>query len=101
MYIKAIKNDVLICGGTLNELRNKTLITDATKFEKKYTFDEDCIISYHDYQYDYGYWRFIYKHDFLIKNQIFFPDYKRFQDPPFFVKSMAWLFTNPFCCAII
>lgn len=43
---------------------------------------------YKNYQYDYGYVCFIYKKSLIVDNQIFFPLYSRFQDPPFFVKAM-------------
>ena len=45
-------------------------------------------MTYKEYQFDFGYHRFLYNREFLIKNQLFFPPYKRFQDPPFFVKAM-------------
>ena len=46
------------------------------------------MVKYEDYQFDYGYHRFIYNLEFLKENDLYFPDYKRFQDPPFFVKAM-------------
>ena len=57
---------------------------------------EDCgmdftltgLHSYSEFQYDYGYWQYIYERPMLVENDIFFPPYKRFQDPPFFVKAM-------------
>ncbi len=89
MHTNAKKNKVLICGGSLIQLKNGSLITDATKFDKGYTFEKDGIIEYKDYQFDYGYWRFIYNRQFLKENQLYFPDYLRGQDPPFFIKTMA------------
>lgn len=46
------------------------------------------LTEYRDYQYDYGYVCYIYRRELLVENQIFFPLYSRFQDPPFFVKAM-------------
>lgn len=37
---------------------------------------------------DYGYQSYIFNMDMLRKNRIEFPDYRRYQDPPFFVKAM-------------
>ena len=51
-------------------------------------FDKEGIINYRDYQFDYGYHRFVYKRQWLLDNDIYFPPYARFQDPPFFVKAM-------------
>ena len=62
-----------------------------TKYEGTefgFAFEREGIIRYEEYQFDYGYTRFIYKREFLIKNDIWFPDYRRFQDPPFFIKAM-------------
>ena len=47
------------------------------------------IMMYKDYQYDYGYTQFIYNREMLVENNLFFPSYRRYQDPPFFVKAMA------------
>lgn len=66
-------------GSTKEELEKKT--GDITVCAKGLT-------EYKNYQYDYGYVCFIYKRNLLLDNQIFFPTYSRFQDPPFFVKAM-------------
>ncbi len=90
LYDAAEANHVLICGGSLWEDHG-----DGKWFRKhfvgnytNYTFKTDGYVSYRDYQYDYGFYRFIYDREFLIQNQIFFPSYIRFQDPPFFVNAM-------------
>jgi len=88
LYNKAKENNVLICGGSFSELNDKGLVTQFSGVRKKYTFDEDGLVYYKDYQFDYGYHRFIYNLEFLRKNDIYFPTYIRFQDPPFFVKAM-------------
>lgn len=46
------------------------------------------LTEYREYQYDYGYQCFIYSRKLLTDNNILFPLYSRFQDPPFFVKAM-------------
>ena len=35
------------------------------------------------------YQRFIYNTKFIKKNKLYFPNYLRYQDPPFFIKTMA------------
>jgi glycosyltransferase involved in cell wall biosynthesis len=87
MYAAAVKNEVCICGGSLNQLKDNVLITDSSKFEVGYTFEKNELKNYSDYQFDYGYWRFIYKREFILKNDLYFPDYRRFQDPPFMVRA--------------
>ena len=91
MYTAAKENKVLICGGCFSELHNGEI---RTTFDKNsnfwgYTFDKCEKICYKDWQFDYGYHRFLYKRKFLKANQIYFPDLRRFQDPPFFIKAMV------------
>lgn len=88
LYVKAKENNVLICGGSFSELNDKGVVTEFYGVRKKYAFEEDGIIYYKDYQFDYGYHRFIYNLEFLKSNDIYFPLYIRYQDPPFFVNAM-------------
>ena len=89
LYETTVKNNVKICGGSFNWLNNDGTIN--TFFENNYagyTFNRDEKLQYRDYQFDYGYHRFIYDREFLVNNNLFFPGLKRFQDPPFFVDAM-------------
>lgn len=45
---------------------------------------------YSDFQMDCGYTTFIYKRKLIEENRIIFPNYRRFQDPPFMVKAMYY-----------
>lgn len=89
MYEAAVKNNALICGGSLNRLNGDVRETDPSKFDSEYTFTKNGFINFKDYQFDYGYWRFLYKNSFLRENEILFPNYLRQQDPPFFIKAMT------------
>lgn len=89
LYQKAKENQARICGGSFSEYRNGTVKKSFEEKNAKYSFSREGFINYRDYQFDYGYHRFIYDRKLLIDNQIFFPPYKRFQDPPFFVKAMV------------
>lgn len=90
LYNNAKANNVTICGGEFADF------LDGTDFLKQnykeslcgYLFDKDGIVQYEDYQFDYGYHRFLYNKEFLKEHNLFFPAYKRFQDPPFFVKAL-------------
>lgn len=90
LYSAATNNDVQISGGSLivydENLQKEIKRTDFYNF-----FDKNKLVNYTDFQYDYGYQRFIFDRQMLIKNNVFFPEYKRFQDPPFMV--------NAFICA--
>ena len=96
VFIKVKENNVLICGGefaVFTECQKKPFQDEIEWISKGasldgYFFPEEKIINYKDYQFDYGYHRFIYNKNFLIENNLFFPDYKRYQDPPFLVKAM-------------
>lgn len=90
LYNGAKENKVLICGGSFCRYNDKTQekMVDFDGFYEKYTFTENKKMNYREYQYDYGYHRFIYSLQMLRENGIVFPPYRRFQDPPFFVKSM-------------
>ncbi len=46
------------------------------------------IITYEECQMDYDYQSFLFERKMLQDNQILFPDYRRFQDPPFLVKAL-------------
>jgi glycosyltransferase involved in cell wall biosynthesis len=80
IFEKANKYNAIICGGGI-----KRLINNGTYK----TFEFEGFIKYEDYQVDFEYQRFIYKKNFLIKNHLKFPNYIRYQDPPFFNKTMA------------
>ncbi|MBR5231535.1 MAG: glycosyltransferase [Clostridia bacterium] len=89
LYQKAEENGVLICGGTFSHFRDRMLSTEYhPSVARGYVFHQEGLIHYRDYQFDYGYHRFIYNLDFLRKNNLSFPDLRRFQDVPFFVDAM-------------
>lgn len=91
MWEAAKREGVHICGGSFSEdHRDGAYIrTEFKGIYQQYTFERDETIDFRDYQFDYGYHRFIYSSVFLRQNDLYFPDYIRFQDPPFFVRAMA------------
>jgi len=89
LYLVAKQNGALIAGGSWSEDRKGEIKTEFNGIYSKYVFEKDGFIDYEDYQFDYGYHRFIYNRKMIIKNNIYFPSYRRFQDPPFFVKAMV------------
>lgn len=46
------------------------------------------LIRYMDYQDDFHYQCYIFERHMLKENHIVFPDYRRYQDPPFFLRAM-------------
>ncbi len=86
LYYKAIENHVKICiGGSRRARLGKLLPLD--KPGKEY-FTKEQLMSFQDYQCTYGYCRGIYDRKMVLQNEIFFPPYRRFQDPPFFMEAM-------------
>ena len=86
LYNTALSNELNICGGSLFIVDGQSKVVNK-KFPGQY-FNKPGIVFYADYQHDGGFYRFIYKRTFLLDNNLSFPDFKRMQDPVFFVKSM-------------
>ena len=84
LYNNAKQNKAKICGGGIEKVRE---INNQTVIDQ-YFFEKEGFINYEDYQYDFDYQRFIYNKNFLKKNRLYFPKYLRYQDPPFFIKTM-------------
>lgn len=86
MYSACIINGVSLCGsyGSIleREKLRKANFYDVSKMKT------GIILSYKDFQIDCGFTTFIYKKQLLDENDIRFPLYRRFEDPPFFVKAM-------------
>jgi len=90
LYNKAFENDAFICGGSFSEfLVSGELVTNYDpEMLWGYTFKEEGWMEYRDYQFDYGFTRFLYSREMLVKHDIFFPPLRYFEDPPFFVQAM-------------
>ena len=90
LYEAARRDDCDICGGMLSDLLdNKVLPYD--RFRNLEFEENDYIdLSYGSFQDDYYYQGFIYKSKYIKENGFEFPDLRRNQDPPFFVKTMFY-----------
>lgn len=88
LYDKAISYQALICGGSMRQFDDNGSWEHFNGIFSKYTFEKEEMILFSDYQFDFGYQRFLFQRKFLMNNHIFFPAYTRFQDPPFFLKAM-------------
>lgn len=88
MYNSAIKNKISICGGSASMYRNGKMITTFRGSNAAHAFNKEGIIKFSEYQYPWGYWRFLYSREFIQEHNILFPNYRRGQDPPFFVNAM-------------
>lgn len=89
LFEAAKLNHVSICGGNFVEHASGYINTNWTGVNSKYTFTKSGIKYYKDYQFDYGWVRFIYKRNLLIDNSIYIPKVTFFEDPQFFVRIMS------------
>lgn len=84
---KAEENNALICGGSMYfDWRGS--IKKAFLEGVDYCFKREGFIEYRNCQQDYYYQRFIFNREMIVENDLFFPRYRRYQDPPFFVRAM-------------
>ena len=82
------EKNVDICGSQRKRLEN-AIERDEPLFQEIFIeLKERKVYQYREFQLDYDYQSFLFKRDTIISNNIFFPDYHRFQDPPFMVKAM-------------
>ena len=88
LYSKAKENNVNIAGGSMQKFSKEKGIFPVEQMEPEYVFHKEGIVFFKDYQFDYGYSRFIYNRELLFNNKIMFPNYLRRQDPPFFIEIM-------------
>lgn len=82
------KNYVNICGSFLkfideSGVQEYPLFPDIEIKER-----HGRLVCFKEFQEDFHYQCFIFNRLFLLENQIEFPDYLRYQDPPFFLKAM-------------
>ena len=87
LFNAAISNQALICGGGISLEKNGKYFHGNERGANNY-YSEEGFLEYKDIQCDYGYQRYIFSKKLLMDNNIIFPDYLRFQDPPFLVKAM-------------
>lgn len=89
LYLTAINNNILIAGGFRQHLKMDGQIINHPLHRHFFIDDNNYkIFNYTDVQYDYHYHGYIFSKQLLDNNSLTFPDYRRFQDPPFFTKAM-------------
>ena len=95
LYAEAKRTGSEIIGGSLYTVDYRSKITNRNISGQYFTRSQK--LTYTDYQFDGGFYRFIYSKSFLLNNKIKFPYLKRFQDPIFFVRALE---TVPFFVVI-
>lgn len=89
MYAAAEANNADICGGSFCEIRGNERITEFDGATSGNVFKKERWVDFNAYQFDYGFYRFIYRREFLLQNSLTFPNYRRYQDPPFMLQAFA------------
>lgn len=88
LYRKAHTNGVAICGGSLAQFDTAKPDEWIPSGYDKERFNEDALVKYSDYQFDYGFTRFIYNREFLHHHGIRFRRLCMFEDPPFLANTL-------------
>lgn len=87
LYNTAVSNEAKICGGSRCSYRNG--VYTYSDFRSGMVFEKDGWINKEEFSSFAGFWRYLFKKDFLTENNIFFPNYLRMQDLPFFIKAIS------------
>lgn len=82
LFIAAEENQAWVCGG------NMVLVSD-TKTSFRNWFFEDKKIAFKDYGDNGGFTRYIFRSEIIKKNNINFPKYRKYEDPPFLLNVMV------------
>lgn len=87
LYVIAKRERVSICGGSMVEYDADN--EEEFRYPKQaYLFDRNERRTFVNVPLCFGYTRFIFDRIFLLRNHLCFPDYERFQDPPFFCRAL-------------
>lgn len=89
LYTVAVREGALICGGSMAQDVAGRPVTDFYGDYAGYVFTREGWVDFKDYQFDYAFYRFIYKRAFLREKEIVFPSHRRYQDPPFMLRAFC------------
>lgn len=88
LYNLKLENNVQIAGGKHLILNNNNLEEPYFNYGDINQFFCNKRIKYSDYQFPWWYWCFMFDSNLIKENNLKFPPYLRYQDPPFFVRLM-------------
>ena len=88
LYNLKKEKNVLIIGGKHKILNNGCFEEPYFNYGDINDFFCNKVVKYSEYQFPWWYWCFMFDSNLIKKNNILFPDYLRYQDPPFFVRVM-------------
>lgn len=88
MYAACIASNLNVCGSFRSKDVKGQIIPMELHRKLFAVHKETTELEYSEYQSDYHYHNYIYSRELLIDHNISFPLYRRYEDPPFFVKAM-------------
>ena len=91
LYLWAKEKRVRVCGGGVCSLANdgKRYFPNASwGANVDQAFPREGFMRFADWQFDYGFYRYIFERALLLDDEIFFPPYIRYQDPPFCARAL-------------
>lgn len=87
IYDCAEKHNALICAGIILFKSDMEITVNNLDQIEKYYRDE--FVDVQDYDSIYNHQRYLFDKEFIVSNNIRFPLYRRYEDPPFTVKALA------------
>lgn len=87
MLQKCKDYNVSACGSVMSLFQNQ-IIKEAGNFKSVEKMAHKGKLQYKDYQIDYDFTTFVFKRSVLADNQIFFPQYGYYEDPPFLSRAL-------------
>jgi len=82
------ENQTSVCGSFHTQIRNGEIVPVELWREDFQENKAPKRMRYEDYQMDYYYQNYIFERNFIEQYGLRFPNLRRYQDPPFFVKAM-------------
>lgn len=96
-------NHKMICGSYRNELKNGNIV-EADLFKNLGEIPaQGCQISFLSHQNDFFYQSYLFNRSFLESHNLRFPNYRRYEDPPFLLQALDkaetfWLIPTTLHC---
>lgn len=89
LYNAAEEKNVSICGGILvKDSYGEKKAAEAIGGERPIDYHQTGLIRTNESPTIYGYQSYLFRTDMIKENHIYYPSYRRFQDPPFMLKAI-------------
>lgn len=90
LYSAAREHNALACGGGMAEKRGTDIrFGNYDAPLNGYAFQQEGFIEYRNWQFDFGFHRFVFKREYLTDNGIMFPEERRYQDVLFLTQALS------------